>query len=176
MKIYTIERLDKFDYDFSIELKKFGCFYDKEKATRKAKEVFEAMCDECKDDMAKYANEEDEASGKTRIEEDAENGYYLVAFGFEEYYECHSIAVEEYEIEDELSYWEKRKLYDELREDYLIEDIKCELEGMEDYTATNEDLKSIAHKAQKALDNNDYYWDSYWCVLQNAIEDYFRKA
>ena len=39
MKIYTVERLDKFDYDFSVELKKCGCFYNKEKAVQKAKEV-----------------------------------------------------------------------------------------------------------------------------------------
>lgn len=58
----------------------------------------------------------------------------------------------------------------------FIEDIKCKLEEMEDYTATNEDLKSIAYKAQKTLDNNDSYWDSYWCTLENVIEDYFRDA
>ena len=176
MKIYTVERMDKFDYDFSVELKKCGCFYDKKNALQKAKEVYESMCGEYKDGMARYADEEDEASGKTRIEEDTENGYYLVAFGFEEHYECHSVAVEEYEIEDELSHWEKRNVYDELHENYLIEDIKCKLEEMEDYTATNEDLKSIAYKAQKTLDNNDYYWDSYWCTLENVIEDYFREA
>ena len=172
MKIYTVERLDKFDYDFSVELKKCGCFYNKEKALQKAKEVYETMCGEYEDGMAKYGNKEDEASGKTRIEEDAENGYYLVAFGFE----CHSVAVEEYEIEDELSHLEKRNVYDELHEDCLIEDIKWKLEEMEDYTAINEDLKSIAYKAQKTLDNNDSYWDSYWCTLENVIEDYFQEA
>lgn len=128
MKIYTVERLDKFDYDFSVELKKCGCFYNKEKALQKAKEVYESMCGEYKDGMARYADEEDEASGKTRIEEDAENGYYFVAFGHDEDYECHNVAVNEYEIEDELSHREKRNVYDELNENYLIEDIKCKLE------------------------------------------------
>lgn len=175
MKIYTVERLDKFDYDFSVELKKCGCFYNKEKALQKAKEVYETMCGEYEDGMARYGNEEDEASGKTRVEEDAENGYYMIAFGFEEYYECHSVAVEEYEVEDELSHWDKRKIYDELHEDYLIEDIKCKLEEMEGYAVTNEDLKSIVYKAQKALDNNDYYWDIYWDVISYAIEDYFKQ-
>lgn len=176
MKIYTVERMDKFDYDFSVELRKCGCFYNKKNALQKAKEVYESMCGEYKDGMARYADEEDEASGKTRIEEDTENGYYLVTFGFEEHYECHSVAVEEYEIEDELSHWEKRNIYDELHENYLIEDIKCKLEEMEDYTATNEDLKSIAYKAQRTLDNNDYYLDIYWDAISYAIKDYFKEA
>ena len=176
MKIYTVERLDKFDYDFSVELKKCGCFYNKEKALQRAKEVYETMCSEYEDGMAKYGNEEDETSGKTRVEEDAENGYYLVAFGHDEDYEYHNVAVNEYEIEDELSHREKRNVYDELHEDCLIEDIKSKLEEMEDYTAINEDLKSIAYKAQKTLDNNDSYWDSYWCTLENVIEDYFKEA
>ena len=54
--------------------------------------------------MVKYSDEdcyEDEASGKLYVEEDAENGYYCIAFGFEEHYECHSVAVEEWELEDE---------------------------------------------------------------------------
>lgn len=49
MKIYTVERMDKFDYDFSVELKKCGCFYDKKNALQKAKEVYESMCSEYKD-------------------------------------------------------------------------------------------------------------------------------
>lgn len=176
MKIYTVERLDKFDYDFSVELKKCGCFYNKEKALQRAKEVYETICSEYEDGMTKYGNEEDDTNGKTRVEEDAENGYYLVAFGHDEDYECHNVAVNEYEIEDELSHREKRNVYNELHEDCLIEDIKCKLEEMEDYTAINEDLKSIAYKAQKTLDNNDSYWDSYWCTLENVIEDYFKEA
>lgn len=173
MKIYTVERLDKFDYDCSIELKKCGCFYDRDKALQKAKQVYETMCGEYEDEMQKYADEEDEASGKTITEEDAENGYYLVAFGHDEDYECHTVAVEEYEIEDEPSHWEKRKVFDELHEYYLIEDIKGRLE---DYTATNEDLRSLAYKAQKALDNNDSYWESYWCTIEYVIEDYFKEV
>ena len=96
MKIYTVERLDKFDYDFSVELKKCGCFYNKEKALQKAKEVYETMCGEYSDEDC-Y---EDMASGKLYVEEDAENGYYCIAFGYEEDYECHCVAVEEWEMEE----------------------------------------------------------------------------
>lgn len=81
MKIYTVERLDKFDYDFSVELKKCGCFYDKKNALQKAKEVYESMCGEYEDGMARYADEEDEAwkaanddaDNECRI--DTENGW-----------------------------------------------------------------------------------------------------
>ena len=104
MKIYTVERMDKYDYDFSVEISKHGCFTNKEKAVQKAKQVYESMCGTYEDEMVKYSDEdcyEDEASGKLYIEEDAENGYYCIAFGFEDDYECHSVAVEEWELEDE---------------------------------------------------------------------------
>lgn len=173
MKIYTVERIDKFDFDFSVLPKKCGCFYDKDKALQRSRQVYETMCGEYEDEMRRCADEEDEASGKTRTEEDIENGYYLVAFGHDEDYECHTVAVEEYEIKDELSHWEKRKVFDELHEYYLIEDIKGRLE---DHAATDEDLRSLAYKAQKTLDNNDSYWESYWCVIDYTIEDYFKEA
>ena len=149
MRIYTVERMDKYDYDFSVEIKKYGAFKDRKKAIRKAKEVYETMCGEYKDGMAKYSNEEDEASGKTRVEEDAENGYYLVAFGHDEDYECHNVAVNEYEIEDELSHREKRNAYDELNEDYLIE------EGyiLEDAHSGFHDVRKAKETVHKAIEN-----------------------
>lgn len=104
MKIYTVERMDKYDYDFSVELKKHGCYVDKEKALQRAKQIYESMCGEYEDEMKKYSDEscyEDEASGKLYVDEDAGNGYYCIAFGFEEDYECHSVAVEEWELDDE---------------------------------------------------------------------------
>lgn len=104
MKIYTVEKMDKYDYDFSVEISKHGCFTNKEKAIQKAKQVYESMCGEYEDEMVKYSDEdcyEDEASGKLYTEEDAKNGYYCIAFGFEDDYECHSVAVEEWELEDE---------------------------------------------------------------------------
>ena len=102
MRIYTVERIDKYDYDFSVELKKYGAFKDMKKAIKKAKEVYKSMCGEYEDEMLRYSDEsyyEDEASGRLYVEEDAENGYYCIAFGFEEDYECHSVAVEEWELE-----------------------------------------------------------------------------
>ena len=100
MKIYTVERMDKYDYDFSVQLRKYGAYKNRNAATEKAKRIYERMCGEYKDKMLRYADEEDEASGKPYIEEDAKNGYYCIAFGFEEDYECHSVAVEEWELEE----------------------------------------------------------------------------
>lgn len=40
MKIYAVERLDKFDYDFSVELEKCGCFYNRNSALQRAKQIY----------------------------------------------------------------------------------------------------------------------------------------
>ena len=176
MKIYTVERLDKFDYDFSVEHIKCGCFHNRNSALERSKQVYEKMCGEYEDEMRRYADEECEASGKTRVIEDDEYGYYLIAFGHDEDYECHSVSVEAYEIEDELDHWDKRKIYDELHEYYLIEDIKGRLEDAEIYAVEGDVLRNLAHKAQKSLDNNDSYWDSYWCVIENVIEEYCKEV
>lgn len=104
MKIYTVEKLSKYDYDFSVEITKHGCYADKAKALERAKLEYENMCAMYEDEMARYSDEdcyEDAASGKLRVEEDAENGYYLIAFGLEKDYQCHSVAVEEWELDDQ---------------------------------------------------------------------------
>ena len=103
MKVYTVQRKDKFYYDFSVELKKCGCFTDIEEAKRKAKTVYEKMCGEYEDEMLEYSDKneyEDEDDGALAIEEDFENGYYRISFGFEENYEVHSVAVDEWELHE----------------------------------------------------------------------------
>lgn len=104
MKIYTVERMDKYDYDFSVELKKCGCYADKEKALQRAKQVYEGMCGECEDEMKEYSDEDEYpevCDGALEVEEDPESGYYFIGFGHEEHHECHSVAVEEWELENE---------------------------------------------------------------------------
>ena len=103
MKVYTVERMDKYDYDFSVELKKYGAFKDRKKAIRKAKEVYESMCGEYEDDMLRYSDEsycEEEDAGRLHVIKDAVFGYYKISFGAEEDYEVHSVAVEEWEMEE----------------------------------------------------------------------------
>ena len=103
MKIYTVERMDKYDYDFSVEIKKYGAFRDRKKAIKKAKEVFNSMCGEYEDDMERYSDKDiyiDEDEGALHVSKDAVFGYYKISFGAEESYECHSVAVEEWEMEE----------------------------------------------------------------------------
>lgn len=103
MKVYTVERIDKYDYDFSVEIKKCGAFRDRKKAIKKAKEVYDSMCGEYEDNMEYYSDKDvyiDEDAGALHVIKDAVFGYYKISFGAEENYECHSVAVEEWELED----------------------------------------------------------------------------
>ena len=101
MKVYTVERMDKYDYDFSVEFKKYGAFKDRKKAIKKAKEVYESMCGEYEDKMLIYSDEDTygEDFGRLHIVKDHMFGYYKISFGDEDY-ECHSVAVEEWEMEE----------------------------------------------------------------------------
>lgn len=58
MKNYTVERMDKYDYDFSVEIKKGGCYSDKEKALKRAKEIYEMMCGEYENEMLRYSDKD----------------------------------------------------------------------------------------------------------------------
>ena len=103
MKVYTVERMDKYDYDFSVEIKKGGCYSDRNKALKRARELYERMCGEYEDEMLRYSDEgeyPDEDEGALHVIEDKEFGYYKISFGYEENYEAHSVAVEEWELED----------------------------------------------------------------------------
>lgn len=103
MKVYTVQRKDKFDYDFSVMLTKCGCFADKEKAKKRARSVYEGMCGEYEDEMLEYSDKdeyEDEYDGALVVEEDPENGYYCISFGYEENHEVHNVAVNEWELQE----------------------------------------------------------------------------
>ena len=99
MKVYTVLRQDKFDYDFSVELKRCGCYVNIEDAKQKAKAIYEKMCGEYEDEMLEYSDQdtyEDEYDGALVVEEDFENGYYEITFGHEEHHEVHSVSVDEW--------------------------------------------------------------------------------
>lgn len=103
MKIYTVERMDKYDYDFSVEIKKYGAFRDRNNALKKAKEVYHSMCSEYEDDIERYSDKDiyiDEDVGGLYVIKDNEFGYYQISYGADENYEAHSVAVEEWEMED----------------------------------------------------------------------------
>lgn len=168
MKIYTVQQMDKIDYDFSVGLMNHGCFINKEAAKRKAKLVYENMQIEYEDKMKRYADEADVASGMTDVEEDDENGYYRISFGYDEDYECHSVAVDEHE----LSCLDKNEIYSKTKREYLIEDLKSKAIEMEynpdDFT--DEEWNRLADYAEDCLGNNDGLWESYWMCIEYAFE------
>lgn len=104
MKVYTVQRMDMFDYALSVELKKGGCYSDRNMALKRAKELYERMCGEYEDEMLRYSDEDaypEVCDGALEVEEDPENGYYQISFGLcYEDHEFHSIAVDEWEMED----------------------------------------------------------------------------
>lgn len=104
MKIYTVETLKQYYDDFSVVIIKHGCYADKAKALERAKLEYENMCARYDDEMVRYSDEdcyEGKKSGKLYVVEDAENGYYLIAFGVRKDRQCHSVAVEEWELDDQ---------------------------------------------------------------------------
>ena len=143
MKIYTVERVDKYDYDFSVESRKGGCYADKEKALQKAKQVYESMCGEYEDEMKEYSDKdeyEDEDDGALYVEEDSENGYYEISFGYEEDHECHSVAVEEWELEDEQDKINDDEWFGQVR--WCDEDLENALE-VQGYPVTENNIEKL---------------------------------
>ena len=103
MKVYTVTQMDKIDYDFSVTLTKHGCFKEKKEAITEAKEVFKQLRVNNSEEIIIYSDEDDypdEGSGAYCQVVDNEAGYYSMAFGFEENYEFHSVAVDEWDVEE----------------------------------------------------------------------------
>ena len=103
MKVYTVQRQDKFDYDFSVALVNIGCYTDKAKAIEAAKKEYENMQGEYEDKMHEYSDVEvydpDEyGSGALYVEADDVYGYYEITFGAFEHYETHCVWVDEWEV------------------------------------------------------------------------------
>lgn len=105
MKIYTIQRIDKIYYDFSVTTIKRGCFADKTEALKRAKEEFERLKNTFADEIEEYSNEEeypDVVDGAFDMFECPEKGYYQFTFGFEEDFEIHTIEMEEWDVDSVL--------------------------------------------------------------------------
>lgn len=99
MNIYTVQRQDKFDYDFSVTLLNLGYYTDKAKAIERAKKEYESMQGEYEDEMLKYSDKDmydpDEyGSGSLYVEADDEDGFYYIGFGADEHFESHCTWVE----------------------------------------------------------------------------------
>lgn len=105
MKIYTVQRIDKIDYDFSVTTLKRGCFSNRNEALKRAKKEFEQLKNTFADEIDEYSNEEeysDVSEGALEMIEYPENGFYRISFGFEEDFEVHTIEVEEWDLDSEL--------------------------------------------------------------------------
>ena len=103
MKIYTVQSVDKYDYDFSVEIGRHGAFHEKEGALDVAKEEFKKLKLAYAKEIVIYSDKDDypdEDCGGLYIEEDSENGYYCLSFGFEEHHERHTIGVDEWKLDD----------------------------------------------------------------------------
>lgn len=172
MKIYTVNRQDKVDYDCSVCLLKLGCFSDRDKAVEIAKKEYQSMQGEYEDKMLKYSNKdiydpEEYSSGALFVEED--NGLYFISFGADEEYESHTVWVEEWDL-DGLTHSDMHEIYRKCKREFLIEDLKSKAIEM-DIDLEDKDIESIADKAERGLDNNDSLWESYWMSLEYALEE-----
>lgn len=102
MTVYTVQRQDKYDYDFSILLQNLGCYTDKAKAMERSQVEYEHMKDEYKNDMLKYSDTDtyDPEDDALSVEEDEEYGFYSISFGMDEDYETHAVWVDEWKVKE----------------------------------------------------------------------------
>jgi hypothetical protein len=103
MKVYTVQRENKIDYDFSVELLNIGCYADRADAIASVKREYESMREEFESEIEEYSNTElydpnEYGSGALFTEEDYEHGYGCISYGYQEKYESHIVWVDEWEV------------------------------------------------------------------------------
>ena len=69
----------------------------------------------------------------------------------------------------ELTHTEMYDAYRACKREFLIEDIKSKAIEME-IDLDDVDIDAIADRADRAIDNNDYLWESYWRDIEYALE------
>ena len=79
----------------------------------------------------------------------------------------------------ELTGLELQQAYEEMQNDYYMEDIGdqlCEYYDIEPCTDDSEiDLKEIAKDALDLLANDDVYYQCYWDAIHTAIKQYLKE-
>lgn len=79
--------------------------------------------------------------------------------------------------EIELTAEELRMAYEEKHMEYFVADVKGCAEGMEvEEELDDSDYNELAYRFDRALGRNDSYWDSYWCAMENVIEEYIEEG
>ena len=61
-------------------------------------------------------------------------------------------------------------IYRKCKRELLIEDIKAKAIEMK-IDIEDVDIDSVADRAERAIDNNDYLWESYWRDIEYALEE-----
>ena len=62
--------------------------------------------------------------------------------------------------EFELTWEEMRQAYNEVKDEYTIEDIRTL------YNVPNEKIDEVLTIFERVIDNNDSFWDSYWSMIE----------
>lgn len=97
MKVYTVLYQIKYEYDFSIELTRHGCFKNKEDAIASLKKVVaKAKEDEHVSDMDITDDDDNYDSGDLYLEE--EKDFFYMSFGCLEHHEAHTVWIDEWEV------------------------------------------------------------------------------
>lgn len=97
MKVYTVQYQIKYEYDFSIEHTRHGCFKNKEDAIIALKDVVaKAKEKECIDEMDITDEYDNYDSGDLYVDE--EDDFFFMSFGYLEHHEAHTIWIDEWEV------------------------------------------------------------------------------
>lgn len=73
-------------------------------------------------------------------------------------------------IEIELTYSEMYEAYRQCKRELLIEDLRNKAIE-DDVDLDNVDIEKLADRADRAIDNNESMWESYWMSIEYALED-----
>ena len=96
-KVYTVNYQIKYEYDFSVEQTRHGCFKSKADAIEALKKVVaKAKEDECVSDMDITDDYDNYDSGDLYMEE--ENDFFYMSFGYREHHEAHTVWIDEWEV------------------------------------------------------------------------------
>lgn len=156
MNIYLVQEFSRADYDFSTDIKNHGLYVNRYEAIVRARQVFEKL-------QEQHISEDEDDEVEFDIDED--KGWFEFSFGSDEDFELFRVTVEEIDFENE-AYVVHRKCKRVL----LTDDIQNTAFEM-DIDLEDKDLELIALKVERALDNNEGLWESYWLTIESVLED-----
>ena len=161
MNIYLVQEFSRADYDFSTDIKNHGLYVNQYEAIVRARQVFEKLQEEYENEFSKYECED----GEVEFDIDEEKGWFEFSFGTEEDFELFRVTVEEINFENE-AYVVHRKC----KRILLTDDIQNKAFEM-DIELEDKDIEQIALKVERALDNNEGLWESYWLTIESVLEE-----